>query len=307
MTGEPAPAVVKAVPAAAPAGAPAPLFDALPGVSPNVYGEKDFLAMAQMMRAEAGIMLPPGKAILVYSRLAPLVRASNLGTFAAYIVMIRQNAEERRKAVCALTTNHTFFYRESHHFEHFTREVRPQLVEMLGAGEAVRMWSAGCSSGEEVFSLAMAMLGPDHSAGRQLAAQDLRILGSDIADPPLIKARQGRYDLRDVTHLPAALRTAWCNADATHMVVGPELREIVQFKRLNLHQDWPMRRSFQLILCRNVMIYFDQPTKQKLVTRLAEQLVPGGFLYIGHSERVSGPGEALLEHVGPTIYRRREA
>jgi chemotaxis protein methyltransferase CheR len=109
------------------------LFEALPGVSPSVYGEKDFLAMAQMMRAEAGIMLPPGKAILVYSRLAPLVRASNLGTFAAYIVMIGKNAEERRKAVCALTTNHTFFYREAHHFDHFTQEVRPQLVEALDA------------------------------------------------------------------------------------------------------------------------------------------------------------------------------
>jgi chemotaxis protein methyltransferase CheR len=168
-----------------------PLFEALPGVSPSVYGEKDFLAMAQMMRAEAGIMLPPGKAILVYSRLAPLVRASNLGTFAAYIVMIGKNAEERRKAVCALTTNHTFFYREAHHFDHFTQEVRPQLVEALDAGEAVRMWSAGCSSGEEVFSLAMAMLGPDRSEGRRLARLDLRILGSDIADPPLIRAREG--------------------------------------------------------------------------------------------------------------------
>lgn len=284
-----------------------PLFEALPGVSPSVYGEKDFLAMAQMMRAEAGIMLPPGKAILVYSRLAPLVRASNLGTFNAYIVMIRNNAEERRKAVCALTTNHTFFYREAHHFDHFTHEVRPQLVEALDAGEAVRMWSAGCSSGEEVFSLAMAMLGPDRSEGRRLAKLDLRLLGSDIADPPLLKAREGRYDLRDVVHLPAALRGAWSTASTTHMEIGPELREIVQFKRLNLHEAWPMRRTFQVILCRNVMIYFDQPTKQKLVTRLAEQLVPGGYLYIGHSERVSGPGEALLEHVGPTIYRRREA
>jgi chemotaxis protein methyltransferase CheR len=104
--------------------------------------------------------------------------------------MIRKNAEERRKAVCALTTNHTFFYREAHHFEHFTKIVRPHLVEMLDAGEAVRMWSAGSSSGEEVFSLTMALLGPT-SEGRRLARRDIRILASDIADHALEKASQG--------------------------------------------------------------------------------------------------------------------
>lgn len=276
----------------------------MPGISPDVYGEKDFQAVAQLVREEAGIVLPPGKATLVYSRLAPLVRSSGLVTFSAFIDMIRRNDDERRKAVCALTTNHTFFYREAHHFDHFTKTVRPHLIEALDAGEAVRMWSAGSSSGEEVFSLTMALLGEKRDEGKRIAARDIRILASDIADHALHKAAQGRYELRDASGLPQALRDNWTTS-GTHLDIGPEARSLVQFKRLNLQGEWPMRRPFQVIFCRNVMIYFDQPTKERLVERLARQLVPGGFLYIGHSERVSGPGEALLDPVGPTIYQRR--
>ena len=275
----------------------------MPGISPDVYGQKDFNAMAQLVREEAGIVLPPGKATLVYSRLAPLVRASGLVTFAAFIEMIRSNPQERRKAVCALTTNHTFFFRESHHFDHFTKVVRPSLLEMLDHNEAVRLWSAGSSSGEEVFSLTLALLGTDRAEGRRIAARDIRILASDIADHALHKAAQGRYELRDASGIPQALRDNWTTS-TTQLEIGAEARGLVQFKRLNLQGEWPMRRPFQVIFCRNVMIYFDQPTKERLVERLARQLVPGGFLYIGHSERVSGPAEALLDPVGPTIYQR---
>ncbi|HZU62570.1 MAG TPA: CheR family methyltransferase [Novosphingobium sp.] len=277
----------------------------MPGISPDVYGEADFRAVAQIVREEAGIMLPPGKAMLVYSRLAPLVRASGKGTFKAFIEMIRERPEERRKAVCALTTNHTFFYREQHHFEHFAHTVRPWLLDELGHGEAVRMWSAGCSSGEEVFSLTMSLLGPDRPAGKALASRDVRILASDIADHALAKASAATYAEQDIAALPAPLREAWTTSTAGQVTIGPEARGLVQFKRLNLHGEWPMRRPFQVIFCRNVMIYFDQPTKDRLVERFAHQLVPGGFLYIGHSERVSGAAESMLDTVGPTIYRRR--
>ena len=278
---------------------------AMPGVSPGVYDERDFDAVAEIVRAEAGIMLPPGKAMLVYSRLAPLVRASNHGTFAAYIAHVRNNPEERRKTVNALTTNHTFFYREQQHFEHFAAHVRPMLLDGLKRGEPVRMWSAGSSSGEEVFSLAMTLLGPDKNEGRTIANGDIRILASDIADHALAKASAAQYDLRDVGALPEALRNNWTTAAGNTVTIAPEVRNLVQFKRLNLQGEWPMRRPFQVIFCRNVMIYFDQPTKERLVTRFADQLVPGGYLYIGHSERVSGKAEASLDSVGPTIYRRR--
>jgi len=269
--------------------------DAMPGISPGVYDEKDFRAVAAIVHKEAGILLPPGKAMLVYSRLSPLVRASGRGTFAGFIQLIEQDAEERRKAVNALTTNHTFFYREQHHFEHFAQVVRPHMLEDLQHGGSVRMWSAGCSSGEEVFSLTMTLLGADKGQGSQIARRDIRILASDIADHALKKASAGRYDLR----------RNWSRVEGNDLVIAQEARDLVQFKRLNLHGDWPMRRPFQVIFCRNVMIYFDQPTKDRLVARFAQALMPGGYLYIGHSERVSGPAADLLEPVGPTIYLRR--
>jgi chemotaxis protein methyltransferase CheR len=283
----------------------APFSQALPGISPGIYDERDFKAVAEMVHAEAGIMLPPGKAMLVYSRLAPLVRASGLGTFAAYLAAIRNNDEARRKAVCALTTNHTFFYREEHHFQHFAEVMRPAIRARLDRREPVRMWSAGCSSGEEVWSLVLTLLGPDRAEGRAIAARDLKLLASDIADHALEKASAARYEAKSLGALPDALRTTWTTDSGSDVVIVPEARELVQFRRLNLQGEWPMRRPFQAIFCRNVMIYFDQPTKDRLISRFAEHLEPGGYLYIGHSERVSGPAMALFDTAGPTIYRRR--
>ena len=278
---------------------------AVPGISPGVYGARDFQAVAAMVRAEAGIVLPPGKAMLVYSRLAPLVRGSGLGTFGAYLAAIREDAEARRKAVNALTTNHTFFYREEHHFQHFASHVRPQLRAMLGRGEAVRLWSAGCSSGEETWSLVMTLLGPDRPEGKAMARQDVKVLASDIADHALARARAAVYEAKAMEAVPAPLRAAWTSGQGDDVTIASDLRDMVQFRRLNLHGEWPMRRRFQTIFCRNVMIYFDQSGKEALLARFAAQLEPGGHLYIGHSERVSGPAEACLENVGPTIYRKR--
>ncbi|MDE2405827.1 MAG: protein-glutamate O-methyltransferase CheR [Sphingomonadales bacterium] len=279
--------------------------EGMPGVSPGVYDERDFHAVAEIVRGEAGIVLPPGKAMLVYSRLAPLVRNSGRGTFAAYIELVRADAEERRKAVCALTTNHTFFYREAHHFEHFATEARPGILATLNAREPVRMWSAGCSSGEETWSLVMTLLGADKREGHAITRANLRVLASDIADHALAKARAARYPVRDLEAVPADLTGAWtrrCGGEDAEIV--EDARSLVQFRRLNLHGDWPITRQFRVIFCRNVMIYFDQPAKERLIERFARQLEPGGYLYIGHSERVSGPAEDLLQPVGPTIYRR---
>ena len=277
----------------------------MPGVSPGVYDERDFHAVAAIVRDEAGIVLPPGKAMLVYSRLAPLVRNSGRGTFASFVELIRADAEERRKAVCALTTNHTFFYREQHHFEHFAAEARPRLLAGLAAREPMRLWSAGCSSGEETWSLVMTLLGPDKHEGQKIARGDLRVLASDIADHALTKARAARYAAHDLEAVPASLTSQWTRrSGAEEAEIVEDARALVQFRRLNLHGDWPLTRQFQVIFCRNVMIYFDQPAKERLIARFAQQLEPGGYLYIGHSERVSGPAEDLLQPVGPTIYRR---
>jgi len=279
----------------------------MPGVSPDVYSAADFRAISEMTHREAGIVLPAGKAMLVYSRLAPLVRNTGCATFSAYVIRIRENAEERAKAICALTTNHTFFYREAHHFDHFRDEVRPQLADRLQRGGKVRMWSAGCSSGEETWSLAMTLLGPDRASGVALARQDVRILASDLATHALARAQAASYREDELKAVPEPLRRAWSQTSGDAAEIAAEVRAMVRFRQLNLLGDWPMRGQFDVIFCRNVMIYFDNPTKEKLVARFAQMLVPDGTLYIGHSERVTGPALAELAPTGPTVYRRRAA
>ncbi|HEX7857024.1 MAG TPA: protein-glutamate O-methyltransferase CheR [Sphingobium sp.] len=280
-------------------------FVPFPGISEFVYSARDFAAVRELVYESSANVLPPNKSTLVYSRLAPLVRNSGLGTFSAYIERLKTDNAERHKAVCALTTNHTAFFREDHHFDHFLSEVRPQMIRKLGAGQPVRLWSAGSSSGEEVFSLCMTLLGPDKVEARRLLAQDLAVLATDLADHVLVKAKRATYDADALAPVPPALRSQWVREDGQGggTVVDP-IRELVRFKALNLMGKWPMKKAFDVIFCRNVMIYFDQPTKDNLVARFADQLVPGGHLYIGHSERVSGPAAAQLELVGKTIYRK---
>ena len=276
----------------------------LPGVSPGIYSHADFRAIAELVYGESGNVLPQGKAMLVYSRIAPLVRKSGKGTFRDYIAVIRKDAHERKRAVDALTTNHTFFYREAHHFHHFAATARPPLVQRLNAGERVRIWSAGCSSGEETWSLVMTLLGEDRREGLRLAKRDIRLLASDLAGHVLQSAARAVYPEGDLREVPEMLRRNWLKQGNGEVSVCPEARALVRFRELNLLGDWPMRQPFDVIFCRNVMIYFDQPTKERLVARFAAQLRPGGFLYIGHSERVTGPAAGLLEPVGPTIYHR---
>lgn len=281
--------------------------ETLPGISPDVYGPADFQAVSDLAHREAGIVLPQGKAMLVYSRLAPLVRASGCQTFGAYVIRLREDAAERTKAICALTTNHTFFYREAHHFEHFEHDVRPHLVSRLERGDKVRLWSAGCSSGEETWSLLMTLLGPDRNAGQAIARRDVRLLASDIATHAIAKAESGTYRAEDLKPVPEPLRRAWTTVTGEDAKIAQEVRSLARFRTLNLLGDWPMQGRFDVIFCRNVMIYFDNPTKERLVARFAQMLVQGGWLYIGHSERVTGPALSELSPMGPTIYRRNAA
>ncbi|MBX9813567.1 MAG: chemotaxis protein CheR [Proteobacteria bacterium SG_bin5] len=282
-------------------------FERMPGVSAGVYDAADFAAVRDLIYREAGIVLPQGKAMLVYSRLAPHVRRRNCGTFANYVKLLDDDREERRKAVCALTTNHTFFFREDHHFEHFGGQARARLIERAEAGQPVRIWSAGCSSGEETWSIVLTLLGADRAAARRLATRDLVVLASDLADHALATAREGAYPAAAVEAVPEALRRAWISERDGQARIDPEAMRLVRFRMLNLLGPWPMQRPFDVIFCRNVMIYFDQPTKEKLVARFAEQLRPGGLLYIGHSERVTGPASRVLRPIGNTIYRKEAA
>lgn len=245
--------------------------------------------------------------MLVYSRLARRLRDRNLETFSDYISLIQNDHEERRRAVALLTTNHTYFFREDHHFEHFHNHVRDDMINRTKHGESIRFWSAGCSSGEEVFSWAFTLLGEDRNVGMQLAQRQFAFLASDLTDSVLEIGRAGIYPANSLEPVPAQLRNNWTKRIGDTVQITDTVRNLVRFRRLNLLGEWPFRQMFHVIFCRNVMIYFDEPTKETLVERMAEQLEPGGYLYIGHSERLPGDSGRHFEMVGKTIYRKRDA
>jgi chemotaxis protein methyltransferase CheR len=283
----------------------------VPGISPAIYGEADFRRIAALIHDATGIVLSERKRMLAYSRLAPLVRRSGLASFGAFLDTLDGDPATLAEVVTALTTNHTYFHREPHHFDHFANVLRGDLLRRAASGQEVRIWSAGCSSGEEIWTLLMVLLGPDRDEGLRIARGPILALASDISANALAGVRAATYPAAALDALPEALRRAWCQpADQggePRLAIDPAVRAMVRVRSLNLMGEWPMRRAFNVIFCRNVMIYFDTPTKERLVERFARQLVPGGYLYIGHSERVSGPATALVEPVGPTIYRRSGA
>jgi chemotaxis protein methyltransferase CheR len=268
------------------------------------FDAADHAAISSFVYAEAGILMPQGKMQLVYGRLAPRVRACGLTNFADYIVLIDSDAAERTKAIDALTTNHTSFFRESHHFDHFLEHAWPALDQRLTSRGKVRIWSAACSSGEEPYSLLMTMFGKERGNGQRLARTDLRVLATDLSTEILATARAGRYTAETASGIPMSLRSTWVARTGDMAEVHPLIRERVAFRKLNLLEQWPIRGTFDAIFCRNVMIYFDDPTKERLQTRLADHLVPGGFLYIGHSERLAASVAPRFTCVGRTTFQK---
>lgn len=264
-----------------------------------VFTWKDFAELAEILYGLSGIHMVEVKASLMYSRLAKRVRALKLPDFAAYCALVRDESEveERSAMLSALTTNVTRFYREPHHFDHLRTRIMPRLAETARSGGRVRLWSAGCSAGHEPYSMAMTVL----EVLPEAASLDVRILASDI-DPKIVeRAAACQYSDEDVEPIPAAVRNRHVRRAGSGWTVSDEARGLISFRTLNLLGNWPMRGRFDVIFCRNVAIYFDDPTQHRLFERFSEQLADGGQLYIGHSERVSNP---KLVPDGLTAYRR---
>ncbi|HWW65173.1 MAG TPA: CheR family methyltransferase [Sphingomonadaceae bacterium] len=262
----------------------------------------EFRAIAAIMEQEARIHLLESKVTLVHSRLSRRLREHGLTGFDDYVALVRQDAAERAAMVAALTTNHTHFFRERHHFDHLAAHVLPQLQARASAGEPVRLWSAGCSSGEEVYSIAMTLAGEQRSGAAWLSRGDVKLLATDIAPHAVDAVTRAFYPSSAVEPIPAACRAQWLRAEGDGHVIADDLRALVTARLLNLFEPWPMRQRYDVIFCRNVMIYFDTPAKAELEARLVEKLLPGGHLYIGHSERLIGPAAALMRPVGQTAY-----
>jgi chemotaxis protein methyltransferase CheR len=275
-------------------------------VGQGELGPVQFREIAAIMQKEARIHLVEAKATLVHSRLSRRLREHGLTRFADYLALVRDDAKERDAMVVALTTNHTHFFRENHHFDHLRETLLPRLQARARAGEKVRIWSAGCSSGEEVYSIAMTLAGESGTSANWLKQGDVRLLATDIAPHVVNAVSEARYSAATVQPIPAAYQRQWLKQDgADSHVVSDTLRQLVTARVLNLFGPWPMRQSYDAIFCRNVMIYFDDPAKAELEARFVEMLSPGGTLYIGHSERLIGPAAAQMEPAGQTIYVRK--
>jgi chemotaxis protein methyltransferase CheR len=268
---------------------------------------RDYAALSALVHRETGILLPDSKRELVRSRLAKRLRTRGLNRFEDYLKIIGSDPRERAAALDALTTNHTSFFREVHHFDHFVKEVRPTLVQRAARGERIRLWSSACSSGEEPHSLAMALLGSDRRQGVTIAGSDTIILATDLSPTVIEQARAATYPAAATAAVPRPLASAWVATRDGQSQIDPVCAGLIQYRELNLMGDWPIRGMFEVIFCRNVMIYFDEPTKERLQARLVERLVPGGYFYIGHSERLIGIAAERCRPIGQTIYRKDAA
>ncbi|MBI5170872.1 MAG: hypothetical protein HZA61_15390 [Candidatus Eisenbacteria bacterium] len=272
--------------------------------------DADFRALRDLIYEKSGITLSDSKKQLVTSRLSRRLRVHGLSSYREYYEYVTRrdpHGDELREMLNAITTNKTDFFREKHHFDFMTSAFFPQCIERAkSTGERrMRIWSAGCSTGEEPYTLAMTFLSAFPSTG----TWSLEILATDLDTQVLERAQAGIYPEETIAPVPADLQRRWfrrgTGANAGKVRVSDALRQLITFRQLNfVDHPWWVQGPFDLILCRNVMIYFNQDTQRTIVENFAQRLRPDGYLFIGHSETLSGLNH-LFEPLRGTIYRRR--
>ncbi|MGZ5927153.1 MAG: CheR family methyltransferase [Rhizomicrobium sp.] len=265
---------------------------------------EDFHRIAALVHGQAGIVLNEAKANLVYSRLAKRLRAIGLQSFRDYCELVQTDsgAEERGALISALTTNVTRFFREEHHFRYLEEKVWPAIARDAIRGHRVRIWSAGCSSGEEPYSIGLSLVHAVKDAGQR----DLLILASDLDPEMVARGTAGRYPIARLEDIPTAYRDGIVREgrEGGSFSFLPSVLNLIRFRELNLIGDWPVHGPFDVVFCRNVMIYFDEETQNKIWKRFARLMPPGAILCIGHSERIDTAMHPF-DLVGQTIYRRK--
>lgn len=266
--------------------------------------EEDFRVIARTIYDHAGIVIGDHKKELVYSRLARRLRQLGLSDFKGYLDRLDGplGDAERNHLINALTTNHTNFFREAHHFDFIRERLVPywkSRAKTTGV-KRLRIWSAGCSTGEEPYTLAMVLA---DTLGRE-GGWDWKILATDIDTNVLARCKAAEYEASARSGIPEHYQKAFLRPiknKTTHVRMAPELCRHLVFNRLNLHASWPIRKPFDAIFCRNVTIYFDAPAKNTLMRRFRELLKDDGCLFLGHSESLLG-GVTDMSVAGRTIY-----
>ncbi len=266
--------------------------------------DAEFDEIRRMVYDRLGINLTEQKRSLVVGRLQKLLREHGLRNFADYIRYVREDhtGSAFDELANRISTNHTFFYREPAHFDFFRKQVLPEVRERHARDRDIRIWCAGCSSGEEPYTMVIEMM---EFFGREYAKWNAGVLATDISSRVLDLAARGIYGEERLREVPKNVLSRYFEKqEAGEWQVREFVRREVTFRRLNLmNEKFPFRKPFDLILCRNVMIYFDQPTRNALVQRYYDNTVNGGYLFIGHSETL-GRGETLYNYVQPAVYRK---
>lgn len=263
--------------------------------------QKEFTELIEFIKSNYGINLIQKKT-LIEGRLSNIINEQGFDNFGDYLqkVFTDSSGAELTILVNKLTTNHTFFMREANHFDFFRENVLPQLASLKTRD--LRIWSAGCSSGEEPYTLSMIV--HDH-LGEEKKLWDSRILATDISVKALEKAEKGIYQSEDIEQVPKKWKLGYFKpSDRDTFQLKDEIRNDIVFRIFNLMEaQFPFKRKFHVIFCRNVMIYFDRDTKNELVEKFYDCLEPGGYLFIGHSESINRE-ETRFKYVLPAVYRK---
>lgn len=266
------------------------------------FSDKDFQRIKRIVYDYAGIDLNESKKNLVYNRLAKRIRFLNQDSFKEYLDYVeKMGKEEFVHLINAITTNLTFFFRENHHFEYLAETVIPGLLKANASSKKIRIWSAGCSTGEEPYSIAIVLKEAVPSGW------DAKVIATDLDSNVVQTATNGIYAIDRLKGVTEARKKRWFlkgkGAVEGKVKVKDELKHSIEFGQLNLMEDWPIKDSIDVIFCRNVVIYFDKATQSRLFDRYAERLPMGGHLFVGHSESLYNVCDRF-ELLGKTIYQK---
>lgn len=278
------------------------------GIYAIELSNQDFMRLSEFIRSFCGIKFPPAKKAMLEGRLRKRLMALNFqsfGRYCEYLFGLEGAESEYMHMIDAVTTNKTDFFRESDHFDYLVETALPEIVrDGVGPGKRLHVWSAASSTGEEPYTLAMVL----SEFAQGCAEFQFSILGTDISSAVLEKARRAIYDQEKATSIPMTLRRKYLlkGKDKNKGLVRiiPELRASVEFKRLNLMEDdYGIEEPMGIVFCRNVLIYFDRQTQEKIIQRLSNHLMPGGYLFVGHSENLHGMDLPLIQ-TSTTVYRK---
>lgn len=273
--------------------------------SASVLSEDEFAFICDFVFKQTGIVLNEGKREMVYRRFSRIVRERKLPSFKAYYELLKSNPDQEMSYfINAITTNLTSFFRENHHFDYLINQELPRLLKTKRQTKHLRIWSCASSTGEEPYSIAISVV---EAMNSELPAWDAKILATDIDTNVLAHGKNGIYDIKRIEGINPDYKGKYfhrgTNDNQNKIKVDNKLKKLLTFKSLNLLHEWPMKRKFDIIFCRNVIIYFNKATQQELFHRYYDILEPGGLLILGHSESL-GKAQRYFENVGRTIFRK---